>query len=921
MDTRAPHRRSRRIPEQAVSRRTPTSAQKRAARNSPAPKPDAELLQALAEERAARAQAEAAERRFAFLAEVSHLLSASLDLHETFASLARLVVPELADACLIDVFDEEGRVRRVEAVHRDPARQELMRRLQRHQPYVGAPHGVGRVLRTGEPSLLPEIDDETLDGSVRGDEHLRLLGEIGVRSAAVVPMLSRGRVLGSIALLLTDGERRYGAADLAIAEELGHRAALAVDNARLYEQAQEAIRHRDESMAALRGLNQTLETLVQACPLAVMLLDPDDATVLLWNPAAERIFGWKEHEVLGQPLPVVPPDRGEEFRRHTAAILHGAMPQGIETVRQRKGGERIQVSLWTSTVPDGQGGVRLLALVADVTARKQIETALRKSDARLRDLMDTAAEGVWILDAEHRTTYVNRRAAEMLQRPMHEILGRSADAFFAPSTLAEVDEVWASCRRGLRERRELCFLLPDGSELWASTSVSPVLDESGEFNGVLAMLDDITERRRLDEELRRRVEELAAADRRKDEFLAMLAHELRNPLAAISNAGQALDQLRGQLHGPSRDQGRGEDARAGELVAVIARQIRHLSRLVDDLLDVSRFTRGKIELRRRRAELRPIVEGAVETTLPLIERHQHRLTVSLPPEPIWLEADTTRIEQVVANLLNNAAKFTDPRGNIALTAERDGDEVVLTVRDDGQGIAADLLPRIFDLFVQEDRSLARSHGGLGIGLTLVRSLVERHGGTVRARSDGPGRGTEITVRLPRLAGEEEREAAAEWPALPASPPQAPARVLLVEDNVDAADALAELLRLWGHEVAVAHDGAAAVQMAQTLAPGVVLLDIGLPGMDGYQVASVLRSLPDLQRALIVALTGYGQEADRQRSSLAGFDHHLVKPVDLEVLRRLVSSGRAIGADEHLKRGSKARGHQAEVLQESLGLDP
>ncbi|HYH47761.1 MAG TPA: ATP-binding protein, partial [Thermoanaerobaculia bacterium] len=494
-----------------------------------------------------------------------------------------------------------------------------------------------------------------------------------------------------------------------------------------------------------------------------------------------------EDEVLGRPLPAVPDDRRDEFRRNLQAVLCGALPQGVETMRQRKDGEPVHVSLWSSTVPDEQGLPRILSLVADITARKQIEHALRQSDAQLRQ----------------------------------------------------------------------------------------------------------------------RVQELAAEDRRKDEFLAMLAHELRNPLGAISNAGHVLGQL---------DQAPGADPRMRDLVGVIGRQIRHLSRLVDDLLDVSRFTRGRIELRRRKEELGPIVQGAVETTRPVLEQKGHRLTVSLPAEPVYLEADATRIEQVLANLLHNAAKFTDPGGKIDLSVEAEGPQVVLRVRDDGQGIEPELLPRIFDLFVQEDRSLARSHGGLGIGLTLVRSLVERHGGTVEAHSEGPGRGSELVVRLPLCT-----DRAAE-PAEPRreqlrepEPDRGPARILLVEDNVDAADALAELLQLWGHEVEVAHDGAAAVQSAGALRPGVVLLDIGLPGMDGYQVAGALRGLPGLQGTLIVALTGYGQESDRQRSARAGFDYHLVKPVDLEELRRLVSTGR----EELLKRGARAQ-FQAPKLQ---GLRP
>ena len=831
------------------------------------------------------------------LAEVSRALSDSLDEQETLSTLARNLVPHLADFCIMDVFGQEGEIRRAEVLHRDPALQQVMQDLQEHYPpHLGSPGGMGKVLRTGQPLLAAEITEEQIGAAAEDEEHRRLLLRLRPCSSILVPMMTRGRVLGAICLAQCDPDRRYGPADLALAEEIGHRAALALDNSRLYREAQEALRRRDESM-------ETLQALVQSCPLAIALLDPEDGVVRLWNPAAERIFGWREDEVLGRPLPVVPADRREEFRRNLQAILCGAMPQGVETLRVRKDGEQVHVSLWSATVPDEQGRPRILSLLADITARKQIENALRKSDARLRDLVDTAAEGVWIVDADRRTTYVNRRMAEMLERPVHEILRHRADVFFAPESLPVVDEIWERCRRGLRGHQEICFLLPGGRPLWASASVSPVFDENGELDGILAMLTDVTERRRLDEELRRRVQDLAAGDRRKDEFLAMLAHELRNPLAAISNAGYVLDQ------NPSAD------PRRRDLVAVIGRQIRHLSRLVDDLLDVSRFTRGNIELRKRDVELAPIVEGAVETTRPVLEQKGHRLTVSLPPEPVHLEADSTRIEQVLANLLHNAAKFTDPGGRIDLTVETDGPRVVLRVRDDGQGIDAELLPRIFDLFVQEDRSLARSHGGLGIGLTLVRSLVERHGGTVEARSQGPGRGSELVVRLPRKAGAPAEAPRPRGESRPAEE-RGPSRILLVEDNLDAADALAELLRLWGHEVEVVHDGPAAVRSAQSGRPDVILLDIGLPGMDGYRVAAALRHLPDLQGTLIVALTGYGQESDRQRSAQAGFDHHLVKPVDLEELRRLLSAGR----EELLKRGARAR-HQASVLHKQSGPGP
>jgi CheY-like chemotaxis protein len=372
---------------------------------------------------------------------------------------------------------------------------------------------------------------------------------------------------------------------------------------------------------------------------------------------------------------------------------------------------------------------------------------------------------------------------------------------------------------------------------------------------------------------------LKEADRRKDQFLAMLAHELRNPLAPIRNAAQVLRAL-----GASDPDRQGPADR-------IERQVTHLARLVDDLLDVSRFTEGKIKLTKAPVELAAVIARAVETSRPLIDARRHELTVSLPAEPIPVEADAMRLAQVVSNLLNNAAKYTEDGGRIRLTVERRPGEAVLRVRDNGMGIPAELLPHVFDLFTQGDRSLARSEGGLGIGLTLVKSLVELHGGAVAVHSEGPGKGSEFTVRLPTLAalipGQDEGGEAVRL----VGPSR---RVLIVDDNVDAAEMLALWLRTEGHEVCTAHDGARALQEAQAFGPEVVFLDIGLPRMDGYEVARQLRQLAGPKRPLLVALTGYGQDEDRRRAEEAGFNAHLVKPADPAALQELLSKGGIVG---------------------------
>jgi signal transduction histidine kinase/ActR/RegA family two-component response regulator len=364
--------------------------------------------------------------------------------------------------------------------------------------------------------------------------------------------------------------------------------------------------------------------------------------------------------------------------------------------------------------------------------------------------------------------------------------------------------------------------------------------------------------------LARANEALQEADRRKDEFLAMLAHELRNPLAPIRNGLYILRM-------PKAD-----GAAGGRVIQMMEQQVRHLTRMVDDLLDVSRISRGKIQLCKETIDLASAVGHAVETVRPLAEAQRHTLSVVLPPEPIFLEGDATRLEQVLCNLLNNAAKYTEPGGRIDLTVQRDGDAAVVGVRDTGVGIPADMLPHVFDLFTQADRSLARSQGGLGIGLTLVRKLVEMMGGTVTAHSDGLGKGSQFLVRLPTLP--QPVRPAQGSPITDARPRGRALRVLVVEDVGDVADMLVMLLTLWGHEVRSVPDGHAALLAARTYHPDVVLLDIGLPGMNGYDVARQLRQEANVGRPVIAAVTGYGGPEDRRRSREAGFDHHLIKPV-------------------------------------------
>ena len=389
---------------------------------------------------------------------------------------------------------------------------------------------------------------------------------------------------------------------------------------------------------------------------------------------------------------------------------------------------------------------------------------------------------------------------------------------------------------------------------------------------LVAQVHALLRMRRAERERQAALEELREADRRKDEFLAMLAHELRNPLAPIRNAVQIL---------VSDDPAIREKARL-----MIGRQVQHIARLVDDLLEVSRITQRKVVLQPTVVQLATVIESAVEVARPFVDTKRQQLAVSLPPDELWLEVDAVRLSQVIGNLLHNASKFTPAGGSIGLDARVAGEMLEIVVRDDGEGITADVLPKVFDLFTQADRTLERTQGGLGIGLSLVKGLVTMHGGTVRAESGGRGEGSRFTIILPLS----KLRALPPVSPIPSAAPgrNRPHRIRLVEDNIDAAESLKVLLQQLGHEVLVEGDGLQAVGAAQTFRPDVILLDIGLPGMDGYQIASALRSIPETRSARLIAVSGYGQAKDRKVSADAGFHVHLVKPVDPSLLLEAIN---------------------------------
>lgn len=501
--------------------------------------------------------------------------------------------------------------------------------------------------------------------------------------------------------------------------------------------------------------------------------------------------------------------------------------------------------------------------------------SLNWSQLEFRRLLEKLPAGAYMCNPDGLITYYNQRAVELWGRApkLNDPVDRFCGSFklFSPDGAPICHD---QCWMGLALRNsteynghEIVIERPDGSRLTALAHANPIYDEAGTLLGAVNVLVDISERKRAEDALRE-------ADRQKNEFLAVLAHELRNPLAPILNATQVWHER--ETDDPILQRQR----------AVIERQARQMARLLDDLLDVSRITRGKIELRRQTVELAAIVDQVVESCRPMIaERHQ-ALSVTLPRQPLNLEADPTRLHQVLGNLLNNAAKYTPLGGQIHLLVEEAEGAAVLRVMDTGVGIAPEFLPRIFDLFSQSDLSLSRSEGGLGIGLTMVKRLVELHGGSVAAHSEGAGRGSEFVVRLP-LA--QSPLASAETPRHTERLATTPGcRVLIVDDNRDAAETLADLARLWGHEVQTALDGPSALELVRAFRPQIVVLDIGMPGMDGYEVARQLRSMVELAPVSLIALTGYGQEDDCRRAREAGFEHHLTKPVDPDALQPLLA---------------------------------
>jgi PAS domain S-box-containing protein len=501
------------------------------------------------------------------------------------------------------------------------------------------------------------------------------------------------------------------------------------------------------------------------------------------------------------------------------------------------------------------------------------------SELRFRGLLEKLPAGAYTCDPDGLITYFNQHASQLwgrspkLNDPEDRFCG-SFKLFAIDGSPITHDKCWMALalKNGIEYNgHEMIIERPDGERRSTLAYANPIRDDAGKLIGAVNVLVDISDRKLAEEALQQ-------ADRSKNEFLATLAHELRNPLAPIRAAVKIL-QLNANPTSESQS-----------ALEVIERQTRQMTRLIDDLLDIARITSNKLDLRKEQIELSEVLNAAVETSRPLIEQCGHKLIVKAPEDPIFLDGDLVRLAQVISNLLNNAAKYTERGGRIWLAAARKRTDAVIKVRDTGIGIPAEILPRIFEMFAQAERSTNGSSGGLGIGLTLVKRLVEMHGGTIAVHSDGRGKGSEFVVRVPVAPSRSPaEEVSTKGKHSSENRKSSSVRILVVDDNRDSADSMGLLLKLLGNEVRIVHDGRAAVDVANEFEPRVVLLDIGLPELNGYEAAQKMREQPWGNRATLIAVTGWGHEVDRQRSKNAGFDHHLVKPVDPDALTELLSS--------------------------------
>jgi PAS domain S-box-containing protein len=597
------------------------------------------------------------------------------------------------------------------------------------------------------------------------------------------------------------------------------------------------------------------------------------------NPVAETLTGWALADAAGMEVErvfhIVNETTGRPVEQPVRIVIQRGLTVGLgnHTLLIARDGSQRPIDDSAAAIKDDRGQVVGVVLIfRDITDRRRSERLLESAREYAENIVTTVREPLIVLDAHLRVRSANPSFYQTFQVAPAETEGQfiydlGDRQWNIPALKTLLEEIIP-----LNNSFDDWPVEHDFEHIGPKTMMLSArrFPPEGKYELILLAIEDVTARKRAEEERERFLGLLQEHDRKKDEFLAMLAHELRNPLAAISNAVAVMSLTDVQEH---RDFS----------MQAIQRQSMHLSRIIEDLLDISRINLGKFVLRREILDATTILDSAVRTTKTLVEARDHTLETSIDRGNLWVHADPTRLEQVVVNLLNNAAKYSENGGLIRLSAGHEGGDIVIRVKDTGIGISPEKLPKMFQLFAQDDYASARAEGGLGIGLTIVKKLIEMHGGGIAAHSEGPGKGSEFVVRLP----------AAKQAAVTPTTERPPAagrtlRILVVDDNVDTATSLAMLLKLSGHDVATAHTGPDAIKAAQAHRPEVIVLDLGLPGMDGYEVMSRLRLDPCSMDSVIIAASGYGLEEDRHRTEAAGFDHHLVKPLDLDALSRLLA---------------------------------
>ncbi len=637
------------------------------------------------------------------------------------------------------------------------------------------------------------------------------------------------------------------------------------------------ITERRETEKTILESHQRFRGTFENAAVGVAHVAPDGKWLQV-NARLSELTGYERSELLTRTFQdITHPDDLDADMAHVQRLLAGeAESYSMEKRYFRKDGSVVLVNLTVSCMRTAEGAVDFfIAVVEDISERKQAEIELHESEARYRALTEASATVVWRTTADGEVIFSSNTWRDITGQTEAETRGWGWLQAIHPDDRDRTINLWLQpLKTKTIHENQFRVRTHDGTYRWFSVRGVPICNADGTVREWIGANTDFHDRKMAEEELRRLAAELSDADRRKDEFLATLAHELRNPLAPIRNGLQLMRLIDGS----------GEAGR--QSLEIMDRQLTQMVRLVDDLMDVSRISTGKVELRKMPVQLADILNSAVETSRPLIEQMGHELQITLPEYPVIINADPTRMSQVFLNLLNNAAKFSDQGGCIRLTAEQHDTDVIVSVRDTGIGIAADQLPHIFEMFAQVDHSLEKSQGGLGIGLSLVKRLVAMHGGSVMAKSEGAGMGSEFIVRLP--VDKNSPVEGAKTASQPEHDSIPPLRILIVDDNRDSADSLSMVLKLMGHDTRTAYDGEEAVAAAAEFFPRVILLDIGLPKLNGYETCRRIREQKDGMNMVIIAQTGWGQADDRQRTRDAGFDHHMVKPVDLNELQKLLA---------------------------------